>query len=240
MKKFTFTVSFWSIQFLFALILTLSHTACDAFVSSPPLSSSNACSRITLAAKKKSGKNTKRAASSNRGFGVAPPTLEQTLASFKTRLPVDAEDQPCPCGSGKLYSNCCAPYHKGQILPPTPLEVLRSRYTAFCYRNIGYILDSTHPSCRDYQEDRIAWAKSLNKNGMFDSYTFVNLNVIDEDSGEEEAYINFQVILRSNESGEETTVAEKSKFLKQDGKWTYASGDVRSTVQGVDDIILNQ
>lgn len=139
-----------------------------------------------------------------------------------------------------MYSNCCAPYHKGDILPPTPLEVLRSRYSAFCYRNIGYIIESTHPSCRDFQEDRIAWAKSLNKNGMFDSYEFVNLNVVEEEPGEEEAHINFHVILRSNESGEETTVAEKSRFLKQDGKWTYASGDVRSTDQGIDDIILNQ
>jgi uncharacterized protein YchJ len=76
---------------------------------------------------------------------------------------------------------------------------------------------------------------------MFDSYEFVNLNVIDqEESGEEEAFVNFQVILRSNESGQEMTVAEKSRFIKQGGKWTYASGDVRSTVQGLDDIILNQ
>lgn len=239
MKKFTFATAFWSLQITWIFIL---YTACDAFVSWPPTPSSTTdCSRITLAAKKKSNKNAKRTASSNRGFGVAPPTFEQTLASFKTRLPESAEDQPCPCGSGKVYSNCCAPYHKGKILPPTPLELLRSRYTAFCYRNIGYVIESTHPTCRDYQEDRIAWAKSLNKNGMFDSYEFVNLNVIDqEESGEEEAFVNFQVILRSNESGEETTVAEKSRFIKQGGKWTYASGDVRSTVQGLDDIILNQ
>lgn len=194
-----------------------------------------------FAAKKKGGKSPKRPASSNRGFGAAPPTFEETLDSFKTRLPNDAENQPCPCGSAQVYSNCCAPYHKGELLPPSPLAVLRSRYTAFCWRNVGYVIESTHPTCRDYQEDRIAWAKSLDKNGMFDSYEFVNLNVMNEEGGEEgEAFIDFQVKLRSIESGEETTVAEKSRFLKEDGKWTYASGDVRSTVEGVDDIILNQ
>jgi uncharacterized protein YchJ len=75
---------------------------------------------------------------------------------------------------------------------------------------------------------------------MFDSYEFVELNIIDEEPGEEEAFIDFQVKIRSTESGAETTVAEKSRFLMEDGKWTYASGDVRSTVSGVDDIILNQ
>jgi len=194
-----------------------------------------------FAAKKNGSKSKKPStAASNRGFGVAPPTYEETLASFNTRIPDNANGLPCPCGSGEVYLNCCAPYHTGQSVPPTPLYVLRSRYTAFCWRNIGYIIESTHPMCRDYQEDRIAWAKSLNKHGMFDSYKFVGLTIVDEQDGDDEAFIEFQVKLRSNGSGEETTVAEKSKFLREDGRWTYASGDVRSTVEGVDDIILNQ
>ena len=195
-----------------------------------------------FAAKKKGGKATKRTASTNKGFGVAPLTLEETLASFKTRFPPNADNQPCPCQSGNVYKDCCGPYHKeGQAaLPPTPLAVLRSRYAAFCFRTIKYIIESTHSTCRDYQEDRIAWAKSLDKNGMFDSYEFVNLNVIEIAEGEDQAFIDFQVKLRSNANGEETIVAETSHFLKENGRWTYASGNVRSMVEGVDDIILNQ
>jgi len=201
-----------------------------------------------------SSKKKRAAAASNRGFGKAPPTLEETLATFKSRRPDPSsyDRVPCPCGVGnEMYGACCAPYlsdgGEKPILSPT--RVLQTRYTAFCYRDVGHIIRTTHPSCRDYQEDKIAWAKELNKNGMFDSFDFVGLTILGEEehTTTTEAFVEFEVKLRANQrtgsllEGQVTNVRERSRFLKDEesGSWSYASGDVRSTVEGVDDIVLN-
>lgn len=96
----------------------------------------------------------------------------------------------------------------------------------------------------------MAWAKDLNKGGMFDSFTFVKLDLGKEEDGEDEneSFIEFKVTLRANEdragtvavAGQETIISERSRFLRgDDGSWTYASGDVRSEVAGLEDVSLN-
>jgi uncharacterized protein YchJ len=149
----------------------------------------------------------------------------------------------------------------------TPRQVLQSRYVAFYYRDVNHIIQTTNQVCRDYQENKIIWAKELDQNGMFDSFEFVGLHILKEEiidqqhNDNEEAYLEFTVRLRgrtyeesssrsikrseqsalSSIEGDETVVSEKSKFMKDDstGIWTYAGGDVRSNVQGLDDITLN-
>jgi SEC-C motif domain protein len=199
-------------------------------------------------------------ASSNKGFGAKPLTFDDVVGKFKTRLLPNARDEPCPCGlvpSGATYGNCCAPYHEsnnGQKIAESPLRVLQTRYSAFCHRLVPYIIETTHSTCRDYQSDRIAWAKQLNKNGMFDSYEFVALEPVgattytmisnngddDDETNSQEAFLEFNVRLKSIRDGKETIVSEKSRFLKDErNRWLYASGDVRSQEAGLEDIKLN-
>ena len=99
---------------------------------------------------------------------------------------------------------------------------------------------------------------------MFDSFEFVELQVIgpeiiihnNETTNPPKAAaatIDFKVRLRSKNTNNgveqqqqqqgrgETVVAEKSTFLRdEDGIWSYASGEVRSEVEGLEDAILNQ
>jgi SEC-C motif-containing protein len=213
------------------------------------------------------------------GFGTPPQTLEDVLANVKTtRFPKDAPSLPCPCGSSKAgqeqtdkktYAECCGPLleeasHCGGCR--TPLQVLQSRYTAFCFRNIGHVIRTTHKECRDYRDDKVAWAKDMDKEGMFDSFEFVELEIVDDDEtveatennknkSENEAFLEFRVRLKgrsveeapvrsrslSSIEGEETVVSERSRFLRDpdSGIWKYAGGDVRSTVQGLEDTTLN-
>jgi len=194
-----------------------------------------------LAAKKPGGK--KNVASTNKGFGAAPPTLEEVCSKFQSRMPQDPSSVPCPCG-GEIYESCCAPYHRGEKFPESPLRVLQSRYSAFAFRNIPYIVSTTHPTCRDWCKDKIAWAKDLNKQGIFDSFEFVSLQVGEEVKGanNDETFLEFKVRMRSKEDDtQETTVTEKSRFLRgKDGEWAYAGGEVRSDVEGLEDAVLNQ
>ena len=139
-------------------------------------------------------------------------------------------------------------------------DVLRSRYTAFAWRMIEYVISTTHESCGDYREDRVSWANDMNRNGMFDSFEFVNLipgeEEIDALDEENAGFVEFRVTFRAKESngwggggnnndivaGRETVIVERSRFLRNpvDGSWSYASGDVRSDVAGLEGATLNK
>jgi SEC-C motif-containing protein len=53
--------------------------------------------------------------------------------------------QPCPCGSGKAYLDCCQPIH-AHVNAPTPEALMRSRYSAYVLGLVDYLLATWHPS----------------------------------------------------------------------------------------------
>lgn len=209
----------------------------------------------SLHAAKGGGSKVKRGvAQTTKGFGAPPPKLDDVLSSFKSRMPDNAAEQSCPCGSGDIYGTCCQPFHIGERRCLSMTDVLRSRYTAFAYRNIGYIMSTTHETCRDYRTDRVAWATDMNRNGMFDSFDFVNLSIIGEEeisaNNENEGYVEFKVTFQAKKRagddesvvGQRTVIMERSRFLRNpsDNSWSYASGDVRSDVAGLEGTTLNK
>jgi len=123
---------------------------------------------------------------------------------------------PCPCFSGKLYSDCCELMHKGKVDSPSAEQVMRARYTAFCYGNIGYLVDTLHPRMR-----RLGVSFSLSK--LIKKTRWVGLKIIDHEPGDEKSYVDF-VAFRV-EMGEIMQQHEKSRFVKHDGQWFYVDGE---------------
>mmetsp|Transcript_9342 Transcript_9342/g.21717 ORF Transcript_9342/g.21717 Transcript_9342/m.21717 type:complete len:247 (-) Transcript_9342:1686-2426(-) len=213
-----------------------------------PLPSTSTPKHTLLFAKKKKKKGN-RTAQTTKGFGAPPPTLEERLTSFKSRIPED-DSALCACDSGRPYTECCRPFHHGDRQCQTMLDVLRSRYSAFSYRIVDYVMESTHESCRDWRQDKVAWANDLDRSGMFDSFDFVKLEHGDEEMDEfdeNKGYIDFEVTLRAKDdrldslAGQETVISERSTFLRNpdDMTWAYASGVVRSNVVGLENTSLN-
>ena len=109
------------------------------------------------------------------GFGALPPTLEEVMAGFKTRLPEDASvDCPCgntdPTGAPMSYEACCQPCHAGLTsgegyAMESPEHCLRCRFSAFTYRLPLPIIATTHPDNRDYRTDRVAWVRRVGGRG---------------------------------------------------------------------------
>ena len=59
----------------------------------------------------------------------------------------------CPCGTGLAYEECCGPIIEGTRNASSAEQLMRSRYTAYAKKNIGYLYSSLHPDHRkDYDE----------------------------------------------------------------------------------------
>jgi len=134
-------------------------------------------------------------------------------------------------------------------LPETPECCLRSRYCGFAFRLPKYIIKSTAKSNRDWSTDKVKWARKLHREQMFDSFKFMNLEVLEREQGdsEREAFLSMRVTLQPID--EKTRLptqampmvfAERSKFTKSSkGGWLYAAGAVTSEASGLKDRVLN-
>ncbi|KAG8470383.1 hypothetical protein KFE25_008804 [Diacronema lutheri] len=190
----------------------------------------------------------KAGGTSGKGFGSKPPSLGDVIRATKTRAPADAASTPCACGSGAAYAACCQPYHDGEAVATTAERLVRTRYTAFCYRLPAYIVSTTHPTNRDFNPNAVDAVRALDRRGMFDSFEFVGLEIGSvEEQSSEERFVAFTVTLRALESdggiakGSELRVSERSRFLPRSdvAGWLYASGEVRAQVEGLEDALLN-
>lgn len=95
---------------------------------------------------------------------------------------------------------------------------MRSRYTAYVLGDADYLLRTWHPDTRpvslDLQADAVRW---------------VGLKVGEcTDGGEEDdtGYVSF--VARYKEGGRATRLAERSRFLRVDGRWLYVDGELEA------------
>lgn len=125
----------------------------------------------------------------------------------------------CPCFSGKEYSVCCAPFHKGEI-PENALLLMRSRYAAYALNLPEYIIATTHPASPQYQENKFAWKRSISR--FAKHTTFENLEILDFKEKGNVASVTFTAYV-SQEAGD-VTFTEKSHFEKRGNRWLYRIG----------------
>ncbi len=111
----------------------------------------------------------------------------------------------CPCHSDLEYALCCKPYHEG-IPAPTPLKLMRSRYSAYALSLVDYIAKTTD--------------KPPNLEGIqtFCGQTkFLGLEILEVT----ESTLSFRATLM--QEGKEISYVECSEFIKREGKWMYKS-----------------
>lgn len=123
----------------------------------------------------------------------------------------------CPCrkkSEATAYSDCCGPFHRGLAAAPTPEALMRSRYAAFARRHAPYLLDTWHPTTRPATlefEDGREWYM----------LTAVSTHM-EGDTGT----VSFSA--RSRMGGRTAALEEVSRFVREDGRWYYVDGIVRS------------
>lgn len=141
----------------------------------------------------------------------------RALTSLETPAGV-RDSSPCPCQSGALYGGCCGPFHAGKAVPETAEQLMRSRYSAYVFRQIDYLVETTHPEARtaSLRTDIEAFADAAN----WQSLTV--LKTSQGQPGDKTGKVEF--IARYFEGGALREHREHSRFRRFHGRWKYLDG----------------
>lgn len=124
----------------------------------------------------------------------------------------------CPCGrlgfKGQTlaYEVCCGPIHAGEPAPDAE-RLMRSRYSAFVCGDVPYLLATWHSSQRPAELILEAGAKWL-------GLEIKQHRMTSDNTAEVEFVARFRV------AGKAVRQHERSRFVREDGRWYYVDGDV--------------
>ena len=133
--------------------------------------------------------------------------------------------ESCPCGSGKTYQACCAPFHAGTAKAPSAEALMRSRYSAYSKHQIQYIMDTYTKKDEDSidPEGTRKWAEES---------TWLGLEIVSTDKGgfsDETGTVEF--IATYVQRGIQEKHHEVASFVKQNGGWLYDTGKIIPTTK---------
>ncbi len=123
----------------------------------------------------------------------------------------------CHCGSKKFFEDCCYSFLSGKLNPKTPEQLMRSRYSAFCLKDIDYLMSTHHSSTRT-PNDREMLLKTARET------QWLGLKVLKTEKGPVHLgieYVEFAAFYKTSETGQ---LHEKSRFIHENGQWYYADG----------------
>ena len=128
----------------------------------------------------------------------------------------------CPCGRvdakkrAVAYADCCGRFvdHFNDVPAPDAEHLMRSRYSSFVLEQADYLLATWHSSTRPASLDFDAGAKWL------------GLEVREhKTTGADTAEVEF--VARYRVDGRAVRLHERSRFVREDGRWFYVDGDQR-------------
>lgn len=131
----------------------------------------------------------------------------------------------CPCGSQKVYGECCEPFIKKTAMPQTAEQVMRCRYTAYAKTEVKYIIESSLP-----KDQKDCDEKAIKK--WSEGSTWHSLEIVSTDKGgpsDNEGMVEF--IATYTENRIRKKLHEKAKFQKLDGIWYYADSEIQPVKQ---------
>ena len=128
----------------------------------------------------------------------------------------------CPCGRvdakkrAVAYADCCGRFvdHFNDVPAPDAEHLMRSRYSAFVLEQADYLLATWHSSTRPASLDFDAGAKWL-------GLEVRGHKVTGADTAEVEFVARYRLDSRA------VRLHERSRFVREDGRWFYADGDQR-------------
>ena len=129
--------------------------------------------------------------------------------------------QPCPCGSRQPFDACCGRYLRDFDGTPAPdaESLMRSRYCAFVLRDRGYLLATWHPAKRPA-------ALELDPAARWLGLEVRSRRQVDATHAEVEFVARCRSTGPQAGSGRAERLHERSRFVKENGRWFYLDGDM--------------
>ena len=127
--------------------------------------------------------------------------------------------RPCPCASKATFDRCCEPYLAGRSVPETAEKLMRSRFTAYSLGRADYLAATT---CSEERakldvEELGRYCKAVK---------CISLRIISKEAGgkdDDTGIVTFHAKLMIN--GKRMLHREKSRFVREEGKWAYVDGE---------------
>jgi SEC-C motif-containing protein len=118
---------------------------------------------------------------------------------------------PCPCGSGKILADCCAPILAGQQPAATAELLMRARFTAHVLHDFRFLHESHRPTAgkpyvAEEGEPVMQWTKLV---------VHSHETTVDPDK----SFVDFSAY--GIDDGVEKVLQEKAEFLRINGTWLY-------------------
>ena len=126
-------------------------------------------------------------------------------------FPPPQKDQPCPCGTGKTFAQCCEPILIRQRPAESAEQLMRSRFTAHVARDFEhlhrtYLKTSKEPYVPDPDAGGTNW-------------THLVIHAHEPGHKPDTAFVDFTAYFRENDA--EQALHEKAEFQRIDGTWLY-------------------
>jgi len=118
----------------------------------------------------------------------------------------------CHCDTTLDFAACCEPYLNGDAEAPTPVALMRSRYSAFVTGNLEYLKYTWHPD--DCPADL-----------TLEPTQWIGLKILDHGEYEpsRSGWVHF--VARYKVDGKAHRMEERSLFSANRGRWYYRHPD---------------
>lgn len=137
------------------------------------------------------------------------------MSETKEWIPGERESSLCPCKSQLNYGICCMPFHHGKAKPKTAEQLMRSRYSAYFFRKVDYLVESTHPDTRDP-----GLREELQKSIYQMNWSFLTI-VETSRGGKEDKRGKVEFVAEYFVGSEAHELRERSRFKRHKGSWKY-------------------
>ncbi|KAI8466363.1 MAG: HAD-like domain-containing protein [Monoraphidium minutum] len=154
------------------------------------------------------------------------------------KAPVGPLKDGCPCGSNKVYKDCCKPFHGGKVGDQLE-DTLRARFSAVVKKaravapaDVDYLMSTFHPEFSSVYFDNTAPGENWDKlrgemKRTVDNHTYSNFKILETSNSEKpgEAYAKLQYSLMDKRAPQVDVNGKKiSRVLIENARFLQAEG----------------
>lgn len=150
------------------------------------------------------------------------------------RAAAASREGACPCGgrpSGASYANCCGRFHRGEALPETAEQLMRSRYSAYVLNDAQWLRQSWHPStCPATLEQDLA--QDAAHDHARARTQWLGLAIVAH-ALQDDTHAEVEFVARYKVGGRASRLHERSRFVREPRasgeapRWLYLDGEIR-------------